>query len=75
MPKNVRSEIGYDDEPRDVYISHYRAVYTDPELPTSWMVLEALSFGKVSKLFTYLKTEDKRVIASAFNLKHPFFKS
>jgi len=73
--ETVRREIGYDDKPRDIYISHYRNVYSDPELPPGWMVFEALSFGKVSKLFTYLKTEDKRNIASAFKLKHPFFKS
>lgn len=60
---------------RDVFIDHYFKKYTKPKLPPGWMVFEVLSLGAMSKLFSCLKREDKKVIAKAFGLNHPTFKS
>lgn len=76
--EKIREHIKRDeDEPgrRDVFIDHYFEKYTDPELPPGWMVFEVLSMGAVSKVFSCLIRKDKKVIADAFSLTHPAFKS
>lgn len=54
---------------RDNYFRFYGATYNHPELPPAWAVLEELSLGTVSTLFTAIgKGADKKAIASRFKL-------
>lgn len=42
------------------FIHHYFEQYNDPKYPPSWMLMECLSFGKVTSLFRNLaKLKDK----------------
>lgn len=69
--ERVKSDIGHDpagEKVRAVFIQHYYDKYSQPELPASWMVFEALSFGSVSQVYRHLKRERQKVIAAAFNL-------
>ncbi len=53
---------------RQTYIQHYYDKYGEPDLPPSWMVFEALSFGTVSMVFKNLLREHQKPIAKAFGL-------
>lgn len=47
----IKDDIGHDlsrAAMQQAFIKHYYDKYGDPELPPSWMVFEALSFGTVS---------------------------
>lgn len=58
-----------DDSQAETFIKHYRAKYTDPNLPPIWMIMEILTFKEVSVLFSYLRIrEDKQAIAGFWNL-------
>lgn len=48
----VYEEVGRSTE---TFIQHYKGKYTDPEQPPSWMSLEVVSMGLLSKLFENLK--------------------
>ena len=53
----------------------FRAKYSDP-LPPSWMAMEIISFGTLSKLFSLLKPgKQKREIANYFGLPEPVFEN
>jgi abortive infection bacteriophage resistance protein len=76
--EKIKEQIKHDEDVsgrRDVFIDHYFEKYTDPELPPGWMIFEVLSMGAVSKVFGSLLRKDKKVIADAFSLTHPAFKS
>jgi abortive infection bacteriophage resistance protein len=47
-------------------IRHYRENYSSPELPPIWALTEALSFGKVSRLYADLKITQRKDIARDF---------
>lgn len=67
----VKTDIGHEParaKVRPVFIKHYYDTYTQPELPASWMIFEALSFGTVSQAYTNLKRESQKPIALAFEL-------
>lgn len=56
--------------PEEQFIKKYKQNFTDPELPPSWMIMEVMSFGKISMIYDgLLKTED-RVNISAFLRTH-----
>lgn len=58
-----------------IFRSYYNK-YDDPELPASWMICEALSFGTWSKIYSYLsKDADRHNIAKKFKLPYPIFES
>lgn len=40
----------------EIFLDHYRATYTSPARPPSWMALEVASFGLTSKLFNNLRS-------------------
>lgn len=51
------------------FISNYMSTYNDPPLPPSWMVLEIITFGTISKIYEYLNdAEVKNNVADAFKL-------
>jgi abortive infection bacteriophage resistance protein len=56
------------------FIKHYRQKYTSPDLPPSWMTLETLSFGNLSKLIANLdcKSPIYKRISKSFGLPNPF---
>jgi len=55
----------------EVFIKHYRSIYNDPVNPPSWMSVELLTIGQLSRMFSALKeNEDRRGIAEFFGLHH-----
>lgn len=57
---------------RDDFIKNYFNSYYSPSLPPSWMCLEIISFGSLSKLYSNLKNEEcKKSIALFFGLNTP----
>jgi abortive infection bacteriophage resistance protein len=58
----------------EVFISHYKSTYTSPENPPSWMVIELLTIGKLSNLFSSLAVkQDKTDIARSFEINREVF--
>lgn len=57
------------------FIRAFRTKYLDP-LPPVWMAMEIVSFGTLSKLFSYLKAgKQKREIANHFGLAESVFEN
>ena len=78
---NMYGETQYDDISDDIredvdrsnedFIKHYYAKYDEPDMPPSWMTMEVISFGTLSKLYKYLKTSsDKKAVANAFGISN-----
>lgn len=60
----------------EVFITHYRNKYKNPELPPIWMVMEILTFREVSVLFANLRLkEDKQAIAYYWGMPDTVLKS
>lgn len=60
----------------ETFIKHYKSKYKKPTNPASWMCLEVLTIGQLSKIYNGLKqNEDKQLIAQEFGLHHTVFKS
>ena len=54
----------------DAFIDHYRRKYQGfPTLPI-WMTTETMSFGALSFCYTGMKNEDKKQIATSYNLHY-----
>lgn len=54
------------------FIKHYQNTYTSPVLPPSWMALEVISFGLLSKIYGNLKERyPKKRVAKNFGLMQP----
>lgn len=52
------------------FIKHYFRKYDEPDMPPSWMSLEAVSFGTLTRLYKALeKCEEKKLVAYAFGLR------
>ena len=43
------------DRSNEDFIRHYQDNYTDPSIPPSWMALEVISLGTLSRLYELLK--------------------
>jgi len=64
------------DSQAETFLKHYRAKYSQPELPPIWMVMEILTFKEVSVLFSQLRIrKDKQAIASFWGLPDTVLKS
>ncbi len=50
------------------FITHYYQNYDEPKYPPSWMMMEALTFGAVSRFYNLMKGDLQKPIASAFNM-------
>ncbi len=60
----------------EVFIKHYMREYQQPANPPSWMCLELLTIGELSRLYKGLASNtDKQMIASFFGLHHTVFTS
>jgi abortive infection bacteriophage resistance protein len=60
----------------EVFIRHYITEYNAPANPPSWMCLELLTIGELSRLYSALKDNaDKQTIAGFFGLHHTIFTS
>lgn len=58
------------DRSNEAFIEHYKAKYTNPTEPPSWMSLEVSSIGLLSKIFENLKKgQEKNAVTSYFGLK------
>ena len=57
---------------KEKYIDHYKATYSYPELPPSWMTLEVVSLKSLAFLYKNLKNDKhKSEIAIRFGLAEP----
>lgn len=66
LMKDIETEVKRSNED---FIKHYYATYDNPPLPPSWMTLEVLSLGTLSRLYMYLKkSEHKTRIAKDFGI-------
>jgi abortive infection bacteriophage resistance protein len=65
--KSIEEEIKRNNED---FIAHYNKKYGEPDLPPAWMTLEVLSFGTLSRMFSYFdgKSEPSKKIAQTFGL-------
>ena len=60
----------------EVFIKHYKTEYNSPQHPPSWMSIELLTIGELSRLYTALKENaDRQEIAKFFALHHTVFTS
>ena len=60
----------------EVFIKHYINNYSSPINPPSWMSIELLTIGELSRLYTALKNNaDRKDIAAYFGLHHTVFTS
>ena len=58
------------------FIKHYMNTYSEPYYPPIWMVIETLSFGTCSKLFSNIKhVNNKKAICEIFNYAPTVFDS
>lgn len=57
------------DRSNEDFIYHYKNRYDNPDYPPSWMTLEVVSFGTLSKIYNLLKKDDcKKKVAKMFGL-------
>lgn len=60
----------------EVFIKHYISKYTQPPTPPSWMSIEILTIGQLSRLYSGLKNNsDKNNIAAYFGLHYTLLQS
>jgi abortive infection bacteriophage resistance protein len=50
----------------EIFLDHYRATYTNPQRPPSWMGLEVASFGLTSKFLNNLRSSPASVAIGAY---------
>jgi len=60
----------------EVFIKHYFDTYKKPKNPPSWMALELVTIGSLSRLYSNLaEKDDKKMIAKTYNLPDFVFQS
>ncbi|WP_423276363.1 Abi family protein [Enterovirga sp. CN4-39] len=57
-----------------VFIQHFYGKYTDA-WPPCWMVMEVMSFGKVSRVYRRAKGTIRQAVARQFNVQHNVLES
>jgi len=69
--ESIRKEI---DRSNERFIEHYKKKYSEPEYPPSWMSIEVISIGSLSKLYSNLKSgKEKKRIAKSLGLPNHIF--
>ncbi|HEU4453669.1 MAG TPA: Abi family protein [Longimicrobium sp.] len=53
-------------ENKHLAIKHYSQRYSTPELPPVWAIMEAITYGSLSRLFSGLKLAHRKSIATRF---------
>lgn len=72
----LKKDINYDNPSKqERFIKHYYRNYNEPALPPSWMIMEVLMLGTVSKLYSNLTIDLKKEIASLFGIDNTVLKS
>lgn len=61
-------------DPHHEFLIHYKSKYEGDHAP-SWMVLEALNFTDISKIYSFLKNTDAKIIADFLDLSPRILKS
>lgn len=56
------------------FVKNYKQNYVDGKIPM-YALVELFSFGTLSKFFKNMKNEDKKAIASTYNVKYIYFES
>lgn len=60
----------------EVFIKHYNTHYNNPPLPPSWMALEIISLGQISRLYKNLRSNAaKKAVADNFGIQEPVLES
>lgn len=70
---DIKKQIGHDPQHnhrRHTFIRHYYNKYNAPDMPPSWMVFEAISFGKISFLFKALDQQQCIYTCNKFGMRH-----
>lgn len=66
LMEDIEEEVDRSDEE---FIKHYYHRYSEPDMPPSWMALEVVSFGSLSRLYELLvKDEQKKAVAKELGL-------
>lgn len=66
----------YNSDKPEVFVNHYFDRYDTPPTPPSWMALELLTLGQISRLYSDLaKNTDKAEIANYFGVHFTVFES
>ena len=66
LQKDIESDVCRNNED---FIKHYKAKYNFPAMPPSWMSLEVLSFGTLSRMYKLLcRSADKKRVANTFGI-------
>lgn len=66
----------YTSDKPEVFIKHYFDIYDTPPTPPSWMALELLTLGQLSRLYIDLnENKDKAGIANYFGIHYTVFES
>ncbi len=67
---NLLDDITYDvKRSNEDFIKHYSNKYDEPTIPPSWMSLEVVSFGTLSRLYQSLKkNENKKRLAQSYGI-------
>lgn len=72
----VKKDINFDrPKKQEKFIQHYYERYDDPALPPSWMILEVMTLGSISKLYSFLIPELQKQIARLFGIDASILKS
>jgi len=60
----------------EVFIKHYTRTYNKPINPPSWMCMELLTIGELSRVYNGLKeNKDKQLVANFFGMHYTVFAS
>jgi abortive infection bacteriophage resistance protein len=73
---DIRNQIGHcDANRRDQPIAHYYTTYSTPSMPPSWMVFESISFGTISRAYSFLLPAQFNAVRASFNEPHKVLRS
>lgn len=68
-------ETTVDRKNKDIFLKHYYETYSFPTLPPSWIMMETIPMGTVSKILSFLTFENRKAIALFFNVQERAFVS
>ena len=68
--EDIKKETKRSDEK---FINHFKEKYGTADLPL-WAIVEALSFGSISRIFSAMKQSDKAIVCDGLPINHKIFK-
>jgi len=67
LVENIKADVLRSNED---FIRHYKEKYDSPEMPPSWMTLEVVSFGALSRMYGLLRdSREKQKITEEFGIR------